>query len=187
MVLVRIPIILALCLAVSGCLGFGKKTQVAAPVEAPPDTSACYTVVLFDEFQIEQPASDVPAAYRRFLGDWGFGAWNDVWCHDLLITKVHADGRAELIEMHAPYLRWGQPATAFKRVGRIDYQGTLRIAYGGELLSYRVVDGALIGQRSGKLGNLTATLTRRDMPPLPPRRPAHLVLAARPTALPPGT
>jgi len=63
----------------------------------------CYTVDLFTKVKVEKPAKDVPPEHRQFLGKWGGGAWNDVWCHDLLVTKVESGGRVELVEMHARY------------------------------------------------------------------------------------
>lgn len=121
----------------------------------------CYTVDLFDSFPIQEPAPDVPAEYSKFLGDWAYGAWEDQWCHDLRITKVHRDGRVEMIDMHAPYEPYGQPATAFKRTGRIGEDGKLRFASGVERRTYQVVGGRLVGERSGLYGDLHAVLVPR--------------------------
>jgi len=154
--------LLAMCFALSACLGFGRKEKVET-VKAPEIVDECYTVDLFTKAEVEAPEAEVPATYSEFLGEWGKGAWNDVWCHDLMVTKVYADGRAELFEMHAPYAPWGQPATAFRRIGRIDKDGTLRFAYGTETVSYRIVDGQLQGRRSGMLGNLKVELVRRGI------------------------
>jgi hypothetical protein len=140
--------------------------------------SDCYTVDLFTKAKVEKPATDVPDENRQFLGKWGGGAWNDVWCHDLLVTKVYADGRAELVDMHAPQLDWNQPATAFRRVGRIDDKGNLRFAYGTERLSYRIENGKLHGTRSGMLGNLKVELVRKGVPPIPTPNPIRLAQLA---------
>jgi hypothetical protein len=173
------------CVLLSGCLGVtAKVAPQVLPVEKVVN-SDCYTVDLFTKTKVEKPATDVPEANRQFLGKWGGGAWNDVWCHDLLVTKVYADGRADLVDMHAPYEDWNQPATAFRRVGRIDSEGNLRFAYGTERLSYRIESGKLVGTRSGMLGNLKVELARRGVPPIPTPNPIRLSqLAAK---APPGT
>jgi len=136
--------------------------------------SDCYTVDLFTKTKVEKPAADVSEMNRQFLGKWGGGAWNDVWCHDLLVTKVHGDGRVELIDMHAPHEDWNQPATAFRRVGRIDDEGNLRFAYGTERISYHIANGKLVGSRSGMLGNLQVELVRKGVPPIPTPNPIRL-------------
>ncbi|MHA1528423.1 MAG: hypothetical protein ACTSVG_05350 [Alphaproteobacteria bacterium] len=145
--------------------------------------SDCYTVDLFTRVKIQKPAANVPEAHRQFLGSWGAGAWNDVWCHDLLVTEIHADGRVDLIEMLAPHAAWNYPATAFNRTARIDGNGNLRFAYGTERLSYRIENGKLIGERSGIYGDFRIVLVRRGVPPIPTPKPirlAQLALAAQP-------
>jgi hypothetical protein len=156
-----------MCIVLSGCLGFGRKEKAEAPPPLPVVTSDCYTVDLFRKAKVEKASADVPNGYSQFLGEWGGGAWNDVWCHDLLVTKVYPDGRVDLFEMHAPYEPWGQPATAFRRTARIDGKGNLRFAYGTETLSYQIVNGKLEGKRSGTMGNLTVSLVQRGLPPIP--------------------
>ncbi len=149
------------CVLVSGCL---ERQAQLAPAAAPDPmevNSDCYTVDLFTRIKVQKPTPDVPEANRQFLGSWGGGAWNDFWCHDLVVTKVHADGRVELVEMLAPYAPWNYPATAFSRVGRIDDDGNLRFAYGVERLSYRIENAKLIGTRSGLYGDLRIELVRR--------------------------
>ncbi|MEM1382958.1 MAG: hypothetical protein AAF713_10660 [Pseudomonadota bacterium] len=155
-------------------------------VEAPKPTvptnltrADCYTVELFDPVEIEVAAEDVPPEYSRFLGDWHQGAWNGQWCHDLMVTKVHFDGRAEIFEMHAPFEPLGQPATAFRRVGRINENGELRFAYGTETLTYTLVQGKLIAKRSGIHGDMQAVLTNRNAPADPPEpRPTEAGVAS---------
>ena len=171
------------CVLMSGCLG--DTAQVTPQVQPAENVvnSDCYTVDLFTSIKVEKPAAGVPEANRQFLGKWGGGAWNDVWCHDLLVTKVHKDGRVELVDMHAPYKPWSQPATAFRRVGRIDDKGNLRFVYGTERISYRIANGKLVGTRSGMLGNLKVELVRRGVPPIPapnPIRLSQLASAAKP-------
>jgi len=163
----RSVLLVGMCVVLSGCLGFGREEKAEAPPPTPVVTSDCYTVDLFTKAKVQKASADVPNDYSQFLGEWGGGAWNDVWCHDLLVTKVYPDGRADLFEMHAPYEPWGQPATAFKRTARIDKDGNLRFAYGTETLTYRIVNGKLEGKRSGTMGNLTVSLVQRGVPPIP--------------------
>jgi hypothetical protein len=179
----RSILLLVACVFVSGCLGFGKKEKVEPVAAAPVTTNECYTVDLFTKVNVEQPAADVPDQFRQFLGSWGGGAWNEVWCHELLISKIEKDGRVEFVDMHAPYEPWAQPATAFRRVGRIDDKGALRFAYGTERISYRIENGKLIGDRSGTLGNLHVELYRLSVPPLPVPKPIRVAQA---TAAPGG-
>lgn len=183
----RSVLLVGMCIVLSGCLGFGRKEKAEAPPPPPVVTSDCYTVDLFTKAKVEKASADVPNAYSQFLGEWGGGAWNDVWCHDLLVTKVYPDGRVDLFEMHAPYEPWGQPATAFRRTARIDKDGNLRFAYGTETLSYRLVNGKLEGKRSGTMGNLTVSLVQRGVPPIPiPRakRGDMVVTMATPVSAP---
>jgi len=176
----RRVLLLVACTFVSGCLGFARQEKVETAAVDPGTGSDCYTVDLFTKVSVERPADDVPEVYQQFLGPWGGGAWNDVWCHDLLVSKVEKDGRVELVDMHAPYVPWAQPATAFRRVGRIDEKGNLRFAYGTERISYRIENGKMIGDRSGTLGNLHVELVRKGVPPMPVPRPYRLAQA--PTA-----
>ena len=179
----RNSLLVTACVIVSGCLATQAEVEVASP--APPAEKAvnsdCYTVDLFTRSKVQKAAAEVPEANRQFLGKWGGGAWNGFWCHDLVVTEVHADGRVELVEMLAPYAPWNYPATAFNRVGRIDGDGNLRFVYGTERLSYRIESGKLIGTRSGLYGNLRIELVRRGVPPIPTPNPIRLVqLSATP-------
>jgi hypothetical protein len=175
---------LGLCMLASACMQpEAKVAPESTPTPAKVVNSDCYTVDLFTEVKVEKPAKGVPAKYRRFLGKWGGGAWNNVWCHDLLVNKVEADGRVELVEMHAPYEPWHQPPTAFRRVAQIDEDGNLHLDYGTERVVYRIENGKLIGTRHGVLGNLHIELKRRGVPPIPapkPMRLAQLGTAQRP-------
>ena len=153
-----IAILVAAGVLVSACASQPKVAAYKVPDTVRTD---CYTVDLFDNFPIEEPAPDVPAEYSKFLGDWAYGAWDNKWCHDLRITKVHRDGRVEMIDMHAPYAPFAQPATAFKRVGRIGEDGKLRFAHGVERRTYEVVGDKLVGTRSGLYGDLHAVLAQR--------------------------
>jgi len=136
---------------------------------------------LFTKVKVEKPADGIPEAHQQFLGNWGAGAWDDIWCHDLLISKVDAGGRVELVDMHAPYVPWNYPATAYRRVGRIDEDGNLRFAYGTERRTYRIENGNLIGERSGTFGNLQIVMRRRGAPPVPIPAPDSARLASATT------
>ena len=182
----RFFLLVTVCALVSGC--FWHKAEVVVPQAKPKEVvvnSDCYTVDLFTEAKVERPATEVPDAHRLFLGSWGGGAWNDFWCHDLLVTEVHADGQVNLVEMLAPYAPWNYPATAFQRTGRIDADGNLRFAYGTERLNYHIENGKLVGNRSGLYGNLRIELKRRGMPPIPTPNPLRVTQLM--AALPPGT
>ena len=174
----RNTLLVTVCVLVAGCLQPQAQVAPLPQPEAMAVNSDCYTVDLFTKARAHEPAADVPEAYRQFLGKWGGGAWNDFWCHDLVVTEVHADGRVELVEMLAPYAPWNYPATAFQRVGRIDAEGNLRFAYGTERLSYRIVNGKLYGTRSGTYGNLRVELRRRGVPPIPTPNPIRLTRLA---------
>ena len=90
------------CVLVAACMQPEAKVVPESTQEQAVNRD-CYTVDLFTKVKVEKPAKDVPPEHRQFLGEWGGGAWNDVWCHDLLVTKVESGGRVELVEMHAPY------------------------------------------------------------------------------------
>lgn len=111
----------------------------------------CYTVDLFTPAPIE-PAAEaaeegVPEHHAAYLGRWGGGAWDGEWCHDLHVLDVEPDGRAIVVETHAPYPAWGKPVTAYRRTGRIGEDGRLRLQYGPTRVEYWVEDGALFGVR----------------------------------------
>jgi hypothetical protein len=160
------------CVLISACSQPAKVTPQVQPLDYIVDND-CYTVDLFTEVKIEKPDTEVPEANQQFLGEWGGGAWNDVWCHGLLVNKVYADGRVDLVDMHAPYEPWSQPATAFRRVGRIDDKGNLRFAHGTSRLSYRIENGKLIGTNSGLYGDLTVELVHLGTPPIPTPNPVR--------------
>lgn len=181
MMLIRLSFMAGLTALLAGCLGSGNVVESAKAPERPLDrtVSDCYTVVLFDDVEVEKPADDVPFSYAAFLGKWTNGAWDGKWCHDLLIYEVSADGRVELMDMHAPYEPWSQPASAFKRVGRIDNEGVLRFAHGTTQRSYQLVDGRLEGRRSGGgAGEYVAQLKRPWDVPVPRPRPVGIAAAA---------
>lgn len=176
--------LLAACLLIVGC----EQTPVSVKIEpsATPeaqevDVGRCTTVVLFDKVKVQKPSKDIPPEYARFLGKWEKGAWNNLWCHDLLVTSIKKDGSAEVFDMHGPYDPWGQPASAFKRKAKIDADGQLRFRIGDDQLSYRIEGNKLLGTRAGKLGTLTVTLRQQGSVPFPVPRPANLAAAAAAT------
>lgn len=195
----RTILFMGVALLLAGCLKFGKDdtpraTQTATPkppsqvqvqvASAPGQVTDCYTVDLFTPEKVRKPEKDVPEKYKAYLGRWGGGAWNDVWCHNLLVYKVHKDGQAELVEMHAPYEPFNQPATAFNRIGRIGDDGVLRFTQGLERTAYKIDGGYLFGTRGGVYGNLEIVLRQKGMPPIPRRKPVRLAQAI--TATPEG-
>jgi hypothetical protein len=184
--MLRHAIFVAAAMATSGCMLKSKEVAKVAPEPPPVQAQAdCYTVVLFDKHPIKKPEDGVTPEQARYLGHWKQGAWNNVWCHDLLVTEVKKGGEVRIVDMHAPYEPWGQPATAFQRIGQIDKDGHLRVRYGNESVVYRFDNGRLIAERSGNLGNLVAVLQLDGyVPPvpLPPVRPNGL--ASGPQAAP---
>lgn len=157
----RVITIAAVGLVLAGCA----KDEPIETAEAPPPEltrADCYTVVLFDDPPVVQPDEAVPAEHQQFLGSWTRGAWDGKWCTELFVTEVQPGGKVELYEMHAPYPDWGQPASAFKRTARIDDNGDLRFRYGTESVRYRLVEGTLHAERTGRFGALEAVLVAPD-------------------------
>ncbi len=163
---------LGAALALAGCVQPKPKPTVDLSKNLKP---GCYTVDLFTPYRIEYPGADVPADARQFLGVWKNGAWNGDWCHDLYVTKVHADGRVEALDAHGPSPYTGVDATAFKRTGSIK-NGVMTFRVDGFPVRYRIVDGFLIGNRKVINGTLDITMSREDgiaqvpIPPVNPRR-----------------
>ncbi|MEM7178810.1 MAG: hypothetical protein AAGD47_04565 [Pseudomonadota bacterium] len=168
--------LLAACLATAACApGVVKRQKAESKEYAELRDADCYTVDLFDEVDIEPPAPNVPENIRAFLGDWGYGAWNGTWCHDMLIYKVTPAGEVTLMDMHAPNFSLNQPPTVFRRTGYVDLNGTLRFAYGKERRVYRIDRQFLVGSRTGNLGEFRIAMTRKDIVPAPINRPLKLV------------
>ncbi|MEM7507581.1 MAG: hypothetical protein AAF415_12630 [Pseudomonadota bacterium] len=168
--------VLAACLLALGCAPKTEKVK-----DQPRDysffaDSSCYTVDLFDRFEIQPASAEVPAEYRGFVGDWGNGAWNGNWCHDLKILSVSPTGEVDLLDMHAPKESIGAPATVFRRKAFINNEGELRFAYGAERHSYRLDGRHLVGKRTGIGGEWEIAMTRKDVVPVPRQRPERLAL-----------
>ena len=155
----------------------GDVARAPEPADVSLTEPGCYTVDLFKPVPINDPAPGVPPEYAAFLGEWGNGVWNGSWCHDMLIHTVHADGRAELLDMHAPTEVYGAPASIFKRIGQIGEDGTLRFSHDVTTRSYRIVDGRLHGLRDGGFGRLEIVMTRKGVVPEPRPRPVRLARA----------
>ena len=124
--------------------------------------SDCYTVDLFTPATIQQPAADVPTAWRAFAGKWGGGAWEGKWCHDLYVLSIGADGKVDLIETHAPFPEWGREATAFRRQGFMTDDGTLRLIYKNVAIEYRIEGGKLLGVRKEGGGEMRIKLSQQS-------------------------
>lgn len=167
-------------LAVAGCAE-KKQAQIEADISKGL-SPGCYTVDLFDPYEIETPGPDVPADAAAFLGVWKNGAWGGHWCHDLYITRAFADGSVELLDAYGPYRAANIEATVFKRRGKVN-DGVLTFrSQGRSPVNYRIVDGYLVGERRGTLGTFEITMSRVDgsgvapavaQVPLPPRKPVR--------------
>lgn len=132
----------------------------------PMDDRRCYTVDLFTDVKVVKPPEDLPERYTQYLGQWGYGAWDGKWCHDLLVYQVYPDGQVALVDMHAPYKPWNQPASAFRRFGWIDKNGKLHFNYGGEKATYEIVDGTMKGTRLiNGVGRVAIEMQRRAKQP----------------------
>ncbi|MEO1494355.1 MAG: hypothetical protein AAFV19_19575 [Pseudomonadota bacterium] len=163
---------LGAAVALAACVQPKPKEKVDLSTKLKP---GCYTVDLFDPYRIEYPDAAVPADARQFLGVWKNGAWNGNWCHNLYVTKVHADGRVDVLDTHGPSPYTGVDATAFKRTGSIK-NGVMSFRIDGLPVSYRLVDGFLVGQRKLKTGELEITMSREDgiaQVPIPPVKPVR--------------
>ncbi|MEM9737342.1 MAG: hypothetical protein AAF908_12180, partial [Pseudomonadota bacterium] len=166
-----------LCLAALGCTHAPEKAK--GPTE--PDYTSfvnadCYTVDLFDRFELVPPGQSVPAEWRGYVGEWGNGAWNGKWCHDLTILSVSADGEVDLLDMHAPQYDRNISASVYRRKGFIDRNGHLRFTYLGETHVYRLDGRYLVGERQGDIGQYRIAMTRKDVVPLPSTKPERLAL-----------
>lgn len=173
----------ALALSLSGCLGAGSGSAPEAKPAAVTDPYAhlrapgCYTVDLYKEVKVAK-ASRVPAEIAPFLGEWGNGAWNGKWCHELLIHSVAEDGSVELLDMHGPNARLRQDATIFKRRAEIQPDGSLIFRHGLVVRRYELRDGQLLGTANGQpFGNLEVVLTKKGVVPLPRPRPVMIAKA----------
>lgn len=162
-------------LAIAALAGCTAEKQAKVKVDLSKKLSpGCYTVDLFDPYQIEYPAADVPEGSRNFLGVWKNGAWGGRICHDLYITKVLANGDVELIDAYGPDRANGREATVFKRRGQIK-DGVLSFySYGRAPVRYRLVGQYLVGERRDAFGKFEITMSRADGlagTPVPPKRP----------------
>ncbi|MEM0922797.1 MAG: hypothetical protein AAGF44_04370 [Pseudomonadota bacterium] len=167
-------LLLAACLTVLGCAPPPKKVEKSKDYSAFLDSS-CYTVDLFDRHEIVPASASVPQGFRGYLGDWGNGAWNGKWCHDLRVLSVSPSGEVDLLDMHAPKTATS-PATVFRRKAIIDRDGNLRFTYDKETHVYRLEGRFLVGKRIGDHGEFEIAMTRKDVVPLPVVRPERLAL-----------
>lgn len=139
----------------------------AAKPKGPPEDllakqlkPGCYTVDLFDPFDVIAPARDVPKNVSAFLGAWKDGAWDGRWCHELIVTKVFADGRVELLDLYGPLHDYGLQATVFRRKGTI-IDGKLQVGtIGHSTATYERVGKYLVGRRTGRIGTYEITMAK---------------------------
>lgn len=169
---------LGLVLIAAACAPMREKPKSNPDDFASLREPGCYTVDLFREVPINPPTEGTPPEFAAYLGEWGNGVWNGEWCHDLLIHTVHADGRVEMLDMHAPTDVFRQPATIFKRTGQIREDGSLHFAHGVTARRYEIIDGLMHGRREGSLGDLRIVLSRKGVVPLPTPRPVQLARAS---------
>ncbi|MEL6209473.1 MAG: hypothetical protein AAFR44_04700 [Pseudomonadota bacterium] len=156
----RLPMMTALLVVLTACAM--EEPEVA--VEAPPVQllrGDCYTVELFDGFEIKPAPEGTPPEHAAFLGEWRFGAWDGEWCHDMIVTEITEDGQVILMDLHAPYEPWGKIATAFRRTARITEDGELHFRHGNTTREYRLQGGRLYGTREEAIEGLREVQLRR--------------------------
>ena len=157
----------------ASCANEEKRAEVVVDLSKKL-SPGCYTVDLFDPYIIEYPGSEVPEDYRKFLGVWKNGAWGGLWCHDLYITRVDADGSVELLDAHGPYAAYEAEATVFKRKAQIKDGVLSFMSYGRAPVNYRLVGEYLLGERRDVMGTFEITMSRVETfaeVPIPLRNP----------------
>jgi len=159
----RLAAALAAVTILQGCAG-----EDPAPAPAPDlshlQETGCYTVDLFDEPVIAPAPATLAPERAAWLGHWGGGVWNGQWCHEMVITRIDANGVAPLLDMHAPSDVYDQPATVFRRKARFFEDGSLRFVHGTVVRRYVMRDGQLIGTREGDgFGRMQVVLTRSEV------------------------
>ena len=155
-----------LCLALAACSSSDRSSSTVATAAAVDPymmtrDDSCYTVDLFTPARIKVPGREVPEEWRGFSGRWGGGAWEGEWCHDLYVLEIKPDGTVHVIDTHAPLPEWGKLATAFRRTGRIDDDGRLRLSYGHVDVEYWLQEGKLLGHRDEGRGLWEIAMVRR--------------------------
>ena len=136
----------------------------------------CYTVDLFDPYRLEYPEAGVPAEASKFLGVWKNGAWGGHWCHDLYITKAYPDGTVDLLDAYGPNRKSGDEAVVFKRKGKVENGVLTFFSRRQAPVSYRIVDGYLLGERIDAFGKHEITMSRERkvaIVPIPPVKPSR--------------
>lgn len=162
-------------LAVAGCVKPEKRAALEVDLSKRL-SPGCYTVDLFDPYQIEYPAANVPKEVRQFLGVWKNGAWGGRTCHDLYITQAFPDGRVTVIDAYGPDSNSGRDATVFTRTGIVS-NGVLTFqSIGSAPVNYRMVGEFLVGERLDAFGKFEITMSREEAlaeVPIPPVKPAR--------------
>ena len=162
-------------LAIAGCAPMKAKKPAGDPY-AKDLSPGCYTVDLFDPYNLQYPAEGVPAEHREFLGVWRQGAWGGNWCHDLYVLAVHPDGTAEVLDLYGPKRDSGIEATVFKRRGFFENGELVLRSIGYATVTYRREGKYLLGSRDGIHGEFNAVMVREEkvaqvpIPPVNPRR-----------------
>ena len=172
--MIRLGAALAICAIAAGCAGPERKAAAPAPDTTHLQRVNCYTVDLFDEPEFKAPET-LSAEKRRYIGHWRGGTWNGKWCHDLIVTGIETNGRVHVLDMHGPSTAFNEPATIFRRTGRIHEDGSLRFAHGTVTRRYILREGKLHGHREGDgHGALEAVLSRAGAVPMPRPRPVRI-------------
>lgn len=148
-------------LAVAACADKGVEVSKAPAPDPSLLRDDCYTVVLFDGFEVKPAPAGTPPEHAALLGEWRFGAWDGEWCHDMIVTEITKDGRVYLMDLHAPYEPWGKIASAFKRTARITDEGTLTFRHGKTQRQYRLVGRQLHGMMEDATEGMREVRLRR--------------------------
>lgn len=126
-----------------------------------PGAVECQTVRLFEK-KIRRPKKSVPAAWRAFSGHWSGGAWDGKLCHELVIERIGADGAASVLDLQGEYQLWRRRPNAFRRVGELREDGTLRLRHGtAGTATYWIEGDVMFGVYDWPTGRVRVTLRKR--------------------------
>lgn len=164
---------LSLCCTLSACGAMSKSdlpTSDIAPYANQEDiiqlssqgsfpvVSACQSVQLFDQVDVEQPDSDISERQSKFSGRWGNGRWNNALCQDVHVLRIYEDGTADIFDGQGPYEPWGVWAAGFIRkatfIPAVDERGDiLRVKHNRTIIDYWVQGNTMYGVRQEPNGD----------------------------------